>query len=318
MRFGGHQTFAIRGGWLYKGLRMVVQNPERMDDPDVADWLGVGRNMAKSIHHWLLATGLAEKELTGGGRTRALRPTDLGKTVWERDRYFLLPGTWWAVHVQLIDRPAFAFTWNWFFNVFSSARFERPVCAEALRRHLAAGGGRTPSPRTLDRDVACLLRSYSVSVPRPEEDPEDAMECPLSELGIMLHSRQTGFYHVNRGLKPIPFELFGYALAVGRKRLLGRQAAGRAAGGQRPGDGLRVNGDRSLAELVHEAGAPGRVFAMTAESLYELVAGYEAEGRVRLDGQAGERIVRVRTSGPGPEWMARYYDSADRAAEQAA
>ena len=322
MRFGGHQTFAIRGGWLYKGLRLVMEDPERMNDPNVADWLGVGRNMAKSIHHWLQATGLAKRELGGDRRTKALRPTALGKTVWEHDRYFLLPGTWWAVHVQLVNRREFAFTWNWFFNVFGFTRFERPICVEALRRHLAADGGRMASPRTLDRDVACLLRSYSVSVPRPEEDPEDVMECPLSELGIMLHSRQTGFYHIDRGLKPIPFELFGYALAVGRERFLGRQAAGREASGRRA-DGQRndrrsANGDRSLAELVHEASAPGRVFAMTAEALYELVVGYEAKGLVRLDGQAGERIVRVPTSGSAPEWVARYYDSADPAGEQAA
>ncbi len=322
MRFGGHQTFAIRGGWLYKGLRLVVEDPQRMDAPDVADWLGVGRNMAKSIHHWLLATGLAEKELSGGRRTKALRPTDFGKMVWERDRYFLLPGTWWAVHVQLVNRPAFAFTWNWFFNVFSSARFERPVCVEALRRHLASAGGRTPSPRTLDRDVACLLRSYSVSVPRPEGDPEDVMECPLSELGILLHSRQTGFYHVDRGLKPIPFELFGYALAVARKRFLGREASGRQAGGRRVGgrrtDRPSAARDRSLTELAHEIGAPGRVFALTAEALYELVASYEAGGLVRLDGQAGERIVRIRKSVPAPEWIKRYYDSTDQAGEEAA
>lgn len=322
MRFGGHQTFAIRGGWLYKGLRLVVEEPERMDAPDMADWLGVGRNMAKSIHHWLLATGLAEKQLSGGCRTNALRPTAFGNTVWQRDRYFLLPGTWWAVHVQLVNRPAFAFTWHWFFNSFSSARFERPVCVESLRRHLASTGGRTASPRTLDRDVACLLRSYSVSVPRPEGDPEDLMECPLSELGMVLHSCQTGFYHVDRAFKPIPFDLFGYALAVGRARARGPQAAGLTASGRRA-DEQRVarrsaDRDRSLAELAHEVGAPGRVFAMTAEALYELVAGYEAEGLVRLDGQAGERIVRIPKSRDAQEWIERYYESMEQAGAEVA
>ena len=105
MRFGGHQTFAIRDGWLFKGLRLVVEDPARLGDPDLADWLGVGKNMAKAIHHWLLATGLAEKDVTQGSRTRILRPTDLGKQVWKRDRYFLLPGTWWAIHVRLINCP---------------------------------------------------------------------------------------------------------------------------------------------------------------------------------------------------------------------
>lgn len=307
MRFSGHQTFAIRDGWLYKGLRLVVEEPERMGDPEVADWLGVGKNMAKSIHHWLLATGLAEKDLDAGRRSTVLRPTSFGSMVWERDRFFLLPGTWWAIHVRLVNSPSYALTWNWFFNVFSSVRFERPVCAESLRRYLAAKGGRAPSPRTLDRDVACLLRSYAVSVPRPPGDPEDMMECPLSELGILLHSRQTGFYHMDRGLKPVPYELFGYALAANRERLSGRRPRKRGAGQSR-----WTMRDRSLVELAHEAGAPGRVFALTAEALYELVARYEARGLVRLDGQAGERIVRIKGRGiVADRWLRRYYDAAE-------
>ena len=40
MRFGGHQTFAIRDGWLYKGLRLVLEDPDRLGAPDLADWLG--------------------------------------------------------------------------------------------------------------------------------------------------------------------------------------------------------------------------------------------------------------------------------------
>ncbi|MFP8874105.1 MAG: DUF4007 family protein, partial [Myxococcota bacterium] len=138
MRFGGHQTFTIRDGWLFKGLRLVMEDPERLGDPDLADWMGVGKNMAKSIHHWLLATGLAERDPEHGRQTRILRPTAAGKIIWDRDRYFLLPGTWWAIHLQLVHRPADAFSWHWFFNHFSSDRFERPICAEALRRHLAS------------------------------------------------------------------------------------------------------------------------------------------------------------------------------------
>ena len=298
MRFGGHQTFAIRDGWLFKGLRLVIEDPTRLGDPDLADWLGVGRNMAKAIHHWLMATGLAQKDVTQGRRTRILRLTDLGNLVWKRDRYFLLPGTWWAIHVRLINCPAHAYSWNWFFNHFSSTRFERPVCVEALRRHLASTGSRMPAQRTLERDVGCLLSSYAVSVPNRPGDPEDAMDCPLSELALLVHSRQTGFYHLNRGPKPIPFEIFGYAFASG-------QEFGRGASSAMPLD-------RSLRELTHGLNAPGRLFCMTAEALYEQIAHYESEGLVRLDGNAGERILRMDPH-PGLEWMEAYYDSADLA-----
>ena len=303
MRFGGHQTFTIRDGWLYKGLRLAVEDPERFCDPDLADWLGVGRNMAKAIQHWLLATGLAERTADAGESTRVLRPTRFGWLVWTRDRYFLLPGTWWALHVELINRPQHAFTWHWFFNHFSATRFERPVASEALRRHLASTGQRMPSSRSLDRDINCFLRSYAVTVPRAQGDPEEVLECPLSELGLMRHSRQTGFFHLDRDLKEIPFQIFGYALAY--------------AMGHLSADAGAKSHDLSLAELTHGPNAPGRVLALDAEATYELVAAYEAKRLLRLDGLAGERIVRI-DGLPSHEWLVRYYDTDPSAEEEAA
>lgn len=48
MRFGGHETFPVREGWLHKGLKLVAEEPDKLSHEHVADWLGVGRNMAKS------------------------------------------------------------------------------------------------------------------------------------------------------------------------------------------------------------------------------------------------------------------------------
>ena len=49
MRFGGHETFPIREGWLNKGLRLLVEDPIKMTDEYYADWLGVGRKDRKSV-----------------------------------------------------------------------------------------------------------------------------------------------------------------------------------------------------------------------------------------------------------------------------
>ena len=85
MRFGGHQTFFVREGWLAKGLALLREDASGVRrHPYVADQLGVGRNMAKSIEHWLLATGLAEKtERRGRGRSGQprLKVTELGEVV---------------------------------------------------------------------------------------------------------------------------------------------------------------------------------------------------------------------------------------------
>ena len=56
MKFSGHETFAIREGWLHKGLKLLIEEPELLYDEYVADWLGVGKNMSRSIRHWLVVT----------------------------------------------------------------------------------------------------------------------------------------------------------------------------------------------------------------------------------------------------------------------
>src|SRR5262245_36887193 len=123
MRFGGHETFPIREGWLHKGIRMLVEEPHRLVDEDVADSLGVGRNMAKAIRHWLVATGLAEPTfLPGKGGIVRPEPSALGKLIWMRDPYFLETGTWWTIHVNLVNSRQFAYTWYWFFNHFQLPR----------------------------------------------------------------------------------------------------------------------------------------------------------------------------------------------------
>jgi DNA-binding MarR family transcriptional regulator len=91
MRFGGHETFPIREGWLHKGLRILNEDPELLSAEDLADHLGVGRNMGKSIRHWLQATQLAEKNPDAeSGKRTLLQLTDLGHLIWKRARTFYL------------------------------------------------------------------------------------------------------------------------------------------------------------------------------------------------------------------------------------
>ena len=39
MRFGGHETFPVREGWLHKGLKLVAEEPDKLSHEHVADWL---------------------------------------------------------------------------------------------------------------------------------------------------------------------------------------------------------------------------------------------------------------------------------------
>lgn len=292
MRFGGHETFAIREGWLHKGLKLLIEEPLKLHDPNAADWLGVGRNMGKSIKHWLLATGLATAS-SGGGRDLVLQRTQLGELIYQRDPYFLQSATWWALHVELVNCEAHAVTWWWFFNRFSFTRFDRATCLSSLRAFLEHGTQRVPAQKTLQRDIGCLIASYATVLPAEATDPEEADDCPFKELGLMTYSRSTGACSLNTGLKSVPPELLGYALS---KSLFMGNADQRSS-------------DVTLREAASKDGGPGKAYAMGADALFELALKAEqalGSSEMGISGLGAERTIRL-TQRPPREWLAAYY-----------
>lgn len=284
MRYGGHETFPVREGWLFKGLRVLQEEPEALYDEFVADRLGVGRNMAKAIRHWLLVTGLAAAVKNATGRkTVGLRISPFGRLIWEKDRYLLRPDSWWLLHVNLVTDPGSAVVWTWFFSAFRRRRFDRSVALEALRRHVEVHEKRAPSIKTLRRDLGCLLASYAQVQPPEPTDPEDAAECPFRQLGMLSYFRESGMYQADLGRKPMSPEVLGYALAQAWN-LTGDQEGH-----------LEV----TFLEAAQALLGPCAVFGLTLEELVEtaLMLEQACEGKViEVSGLAGERTIRI------PRW----------------
>ena len=88
MRFRAHETFAIRKGWLHKGMKNIVNNPTVFIDKDVnpMEKLGLGTNMVKALRYWLQVAGLTYENQ----KTRMQFLTKFGKLVWENDKYIEL------------------------------------------------------------------------------------------------------------------------------------------------------------------------------------------------------------------------------------
>lgn len=295
MRVSGHETFAIRDGWLHKGVDLLMNKPRLLVDQYAADWLGVGGNMAKSIRHWLVAAGLAsiEQDAKVPGK-KLFRITPIGNLIHERDRYFSEPGTWWAIHTNLVQLNQATAAWSWFFNLCGDTRFSRHHCLDQYQRHVAIQLKSKASPTTLQKDMSCMLASYAQEIPGRVEDAEEARDCPLTELGLLSHYRDSGTYHVNYSTKEIPPEILGYCLA-------GTYGA-----------------DHEGAVTIHEAakidGGPGRCFALTGGTLLEVAQNAESKlrkGLLSVTSLGGERAVRFRQL-PQIEWLKRHYDSLDR------
>jgi hypothetical protein len=294
MKFSGHETFPIREGWLHKGLKLLIEDPNLLVDQYAADFLGVGRNMAKSIRHWLVTTNIASIDSYQAGNAKTLKPTKLGQLIWAKDPYFLEIPTWWALHINLSTNKT-AGSWYLFFNYFNLNRFEKSVCFEAQQRQISMSKLRMPSLNTLERDLTCLLASYSTQIPQKLQDPEDASNCPFQELGLIRHFKSSGYYELDRGIKNIPAHIFGYALSTQFEET-------------RIGEGTV---DISFQKMAQTVSGPGRILALTSESLFELAQKSEAELPSRdlyITGLAGERMLRVQKKEP-LHWIEECYQA---------
>lgn len=213
--FTGHQTFALRSGWLKKGIdALQSQGHDAFSRDDALVTLGVGKNMVQSIRHWVVATRMAADRRDA--RSREMDITRLGKALFGDtetggwDPFLEDDGTLWFLHWQLAGPGSQAFSWIWTFNEMRHAEFAKATLIESVENAAAMRMSKPPGRETLTRDLECLLHTYIA----PEADAAslDTIDCPLNSLGLIRQGagQQLRF---RIGPKPtLPTEVFFYAM----------------------------------------------------------------------------------------------------------
>ena len=185
MRFRAHETFFIRKGWLYKGMKNVVNNTTVFmgNKGNPMDILGIGANMVKSLRYWLQAVKLTT-EPPQGKKYQTLTP--FGEIVYMNDKYIEEIGTLWFLHYNLATNESDATAWYYFFNEFNRSEFTREDYVKQLNTYIMLKGSEV-SERSLDDDFNCIISTY---VPRIKSNPgkvhpESNIDCPFGELSLV-------------------------------------------------------------------------------------------------------------------------------------
>lgn len=186
MRFRAHDTFFIRKGWLYKGMKNVLEDEYIFmgASGNSMDVLGIGSNMVKSLRYWLQATGLTI-EPTSGKRFQEITP--FGNLILEHDKYIEEMGTLWLIHYKLASNIDEATSWYYFFNEFKQNEFTRDDFITQLENYIRTSGEEEKGTRILIDDFNCIISTY---IPRIKSNPEKAnpennIDCPLGELSLI-------------------------------------------------------------------------------------------------------------------------------------
>lgn len=200
VKLKGNESFNFREGWLRKGMRCVSECPNLFSQDDVMERLGVGSKMVKSIRFWLQATNLCEERYTNSGRSRSQYITeDFGQIINEWDPYFDDVFTLFLLHYQIVNNDTLCKVWNLFFNEFEGQDFTKENMIDACKSFLdkQMEEGCTYSERSFEDDCTSILKMYTKGEPSwdsfcdvniIESHPEDSLDCPLMELGLLQRS----------------------------------------------------------------------------------------------------------------------------------
>jgi hypothetical protein len=303
LHFAGHETFPLRYGWLKKAYDAVVSEEKlgKMpgsifnDEKSIAVF-GVGRNMVLSMKHWAVATGILSSQDVAGERNSRISMGHLGDVLFGEglDPYLEHPGSLWLLHWMLASRPGRATAWHWAFNEFHEPSFDR----ELLRRRLTQrceelaemgrmGKGRGISPSTIKRDVECLIRTYYAGTKGSRRAPEDSLECPLAELGLIQAAGVGELFRFRRGPKAsLPDAVFLFSVLDFWENL---------------------HPDRrsfSVEFLTFERGSPGQVFLMDEEAVADRLARLDriSSEKLRWDESSGMRQLYMHDAGSVDRW----------------
>ena len=182
IRLQGHEKFALRDGWLTKGLSIIDKRPDAFLGSEGPDLFGIGNNMVKSLRYWMKAFKLIEENPGVGAKL-----SELGKIILQNDVYLEKNFTLWILHSQIAKNIADATTWYMFFNKCNVIDMEKDEIEKILYREISQYVmGQPFSENSLKNDVDVLLNMYSKN--KMNSDPEDKSQSPFANLGLVKNT----------------------------------------------------------------------------------------------------------------------------------
>ena len=281
-QFSGHETFPLRYGWLKKVYDRVTEtareegNKSSCWGDDAIARFGVGKNMVSSMRHWAKTAGIIDEQ----ARANSAHTTKFGEILFGQeglDRYMEHPATLWLIHWQFAAIPKKT-TWFWAFSHFPAITFEREFLAKKLKRLAIDRNWSRVAGKTIRNDVACFIRTYVARQPSGKAGHDDALESPLTELGLIKPvGKKDGFRFVRGPKSTLGDGVFVYALMDFWSR-------------------YSTAATLSFEAVAHAPGGPGRVFGFDENDVVDRLTALDevTGGALRWSEAAGlKQVIRA-------------------------
>ena len=217
--------------------------------------------------------------------------TELGEIIYEQDPYIEEIGTLWLLQYQLAKNKTDATAWYFFFNEFIMVEFTREDFVQSLQNYILMAQEQA-AVRSLNDDFSCIISTYvsrgKTSAVRVS--PENNIDCPFGELGLIDVLRKTGSNVVYKKSVPSSESINPWiALAV-----IYEQAHG--------------NTEISLSNLLSAPCNIGRVFSLDSITMIEILHHAERTGLLRIVRTAGLDYIKLNEDYSFIDCVRKYYE----------
>lgn len=286
--FSGHESFAVRYGWLPKVYEAVVRDPELFaDDERAILTLGLGKNMVRSVRFWGEAFGVTRSQ----GRT--VRPTEFGRRLLDpdigADPYLEDTGSLWRLHWQITAHGGLG-AWTAAFLTTTDVEVTRRRLLDLITASSAAVRGGV-SAGTAAAHLDILVKTYDASADRGAAVLEDTLGSPFQELDLLRTTTSGGVptIRLNRGGKRgLDWRALAFSLADHWRTA----APGSAA--------------LTMRSMMLDRVSPGSVFRLDETAVHGLLEEVcDRSGRLALRGDGIGGLELVSNRGTGPEELER-------------
>ena len=267
IKLQGHEKFALREGWINKGLEQIPKYDNVFLEKDAPEIFGIGNNMVKSLRYWMRAFNLTNN--SGSDLSR------LGEIVLENDEFIEDIFTIWILHSQIVKKVNEATSWYMYFNKCDADDLDKNQITSILYREIYKfSEGKKFSEKSLASDVDVLLSMYSRT--KEKDDPEDKNISPFAQLGLVKNN--SGKYSKSHPSdKSFSEFIVLYEIA----------------------EQLEDDAGLSIERLIDGKNGLSKVYNLTSVFANELLDKLDAAGYIRVDRTAGlDMIYQVEQLNP--------------------
>lgn len=287
-KFSGHDSFALRYGWLYKiAQEAAKKNPPFISPEEDMITYGVGKNMVVAMKYWAKSFGILKSD----------QLTDFGSKIFGDDgwdKYLEDEGTLWVLHWKLASSKDFNTMWWWAFNIYPEVSFDKQSMLKSVKGYIEDKypGKTIAVDNSLKKDIDCFINTYVVKTLVKNAITENTLECPLAELGLIKEKANKGEYKFQRNLgKNVPKLIFYYALTEYINNL------------------KEETSTLSLENITYAVNSPGRIFKLDESIIATYLSDIEtsSKNKYQWNDSLGIRQLQITKKTNSDFFLKKYY-----------